>query len=458
MPTHLQHPSSFRDPSGFIFEANGKLYRQVNQVYGEHYRLLMESGLYENLSKKQWLLPHVETNQNLTASPDFYKTILPQYIPFISYPYEWCFEQLQDAALLTLQIMMVAMEHGMIIKDATPYNVQFLSGKPVFIDTLSFEKYDKSKPWIAYRQFCECFLFPLLISHYTAFEVHRLFAAYPEGIPSTITAGMLPGRARFSIRNWLHVYLPASVSSRHSDKQIRFNESKLKRIIEHLKSVIQSIKPSTRNNSTWNNYYNESILSKEYLSSKESLVQEMIQKIDLKSAIDLGCNQGLFSNLLIQKAGNIIAVDADPSSISNLYKEVRLGGTNILPLCIDLANPPGNSGFKNQERESFMQRLKFDLILALALIHHLAIGKNIPLEKLADFFSFTDRYLLIEFIPREDEKVQQLLADREDIFAGYNQNAFESAFSKYFQLLDKKRVNHSNRTIYLMKKNNQDYK
>ena len=146
MPTHPQHPSSFRDPSGFIFEANGRLYRQVNRVYAEHYRLLMESGLYQALSNGKWLLPHVETNQNLTGSADFYTTILPQYIPFVSYPYEWCFEQLQDAALLTLQVTTMAMEHGMILKDATPYNVQFLAGNPVFIDTLSFEKYDNAKP------------------------------------------------------------------------------------------------------------------------------------------------------------------------------------------------------------------------------------------------------------------------------------------------------------------------
>jgi len=208
MPTYQQHPSSFRDPSGFVFQSAGKLYRQINTSYQSDYELLMGSGLYQQLVDQRMLIPHEEIADSLVGQPGKFKTILPEFIPFISYPYEWCFEELQDAALVTLNIMKASIDHGMILKDATPYNIQFISGTPVHIDTLSFEKYNESKPWIAYRQFCETFLYPLVVSKYSLMEAHRLFHAYPEGMPAKSAAAMLPTKARFNL-GWESYVPPA---------------------------------------------------------------------------------------------------------------------------------------------------------------------------------------------------------------------------------------------------------
>ncbi|MBN8787990.1 MAG: hypothetical protein J0I84_12950, partial [Terrimonas sp.] len=161
-----KHPSSFRDPSGFVFEYEGKLYRQVNKRYADDYDLLLSSGLYDELLKGGKLIAHQALQQNLTGSNDWYVTLLPEQIQFISYPYEWCFDQLKDAALLTLDILQISLKHVMVLKDATSFNVQFVNGKPIFIDTLSFEKYNDTEPWVAYRQFVECFIVPLVLSSY----------------------------------------------------------------------------------------------------------------------------------------------------------------------------------------------------------------------------------------------------------------------------------------------------
>ncbi|HEY4148124.1 MAG TPA: hypothetical protein VGM41_04315, partial [Chitinophagaceae bacterium] len=188
MTNSIQHPASYRDPSGFIYEYEGKFYRQVNQRYASHYELFKSSGLYDLLVKEKKILAHTELAENHTHTAEWYKTLLPEQLPFISWPYEWCFGQWKDAALLTLQIMTQSMAHGMILKDATPFNVQFIDCRPVFIDTLSFEKYDPSQPWIAYRQFTEGFLAPLLLAKYRSEELSALFRLYPNGIPLSLVS------------------------------------------------------------------------------------------------------------------------------------------------------------------------------------------------------------------------------------------------------------------------------
>ena len=449
MPTYQQHPSSFRDPSGFVFQSAGKLYRQINPSYQPNYELLMGSGLYQQLVDRRMLIRHEEIADTQIGQPGKYKTILPEFIPFISYPYEWCFEELQDAAIVTLNMMKASISHGMILKDATPYNIQFISGTAVHIDTLSFEKYDESKPWIAYRQFCETFLYPLVVSKYSSMEVHRLFNAYPEGIPAKSAVAMLPTKARFNLGNWLHIFLPASVVPGDQKEKVSFNKNKLLRIIDHLHQIISSLQQPANKNSVWKNYYEKDILSAEYLSNKEAIVSKLISA-EGKNVLDLGSNQGVFSRLLANRKNNVVAVDNDAFSISVLYGQVKKEALNILPLCIDISNPPGNGGFMNGERKSFTERKKFDLCIALALVHHLCIGKNIPFSNLVHLFSKMCSELIIEFVPKDDEKVQQLLRSREDIFEAYNQEAFEAAFSQHFSIQGKEEVAGSRRVIYKM--------
>jgi hypothetical protein len=457
------HPASFRDPAGFVFTVDGVVYRQVNQAYAPQYDTLMKSGLYDRLISESLLLPHTEAPGNSLSSGDLtrrslsedkpYLTLLPRQLSRISYACEWCPEQLKDAALLTLRIQQLAMDHGMTLKDATPFNIQFDNGRPVFIDTLSFDLYDQAKPWIAYRQFCECFLFPLYLHRYTRTGTHKIATAWPDGIPANLTARLLPLRSRWNAGAWLHVFLQNQVGSRKpatAEPKLRFSKAKLSRVVDHLRSIIGHPTPGPRNPSAWSNYYRETILGPAYLEAKTTLFRQYLPAIQYSNALDLGCNDGLFSKILAETGTPVIAVDSDWRCIDKLYYDHP---ANILPLCIDLANPTPASGFRNAERNSFTDRAASDLVTALALIHHLALRHNIPLPLIADFINeLTGKYLIIEFIPASDIKAQQLTARKTTQPGGYDIANFESAFSRHFRIEKKDRIPATERQLYLMKK------
>ncbi|HLY69271.1 MAG TPA: class I SAM-dependent methyltransferase [Puia sp.] len=458
MPDFLQHPASFKDPSGFVFRANDKYYRQVNLSYKEDYDLLQASGLYKSLTDKKILLAHDEVDENFTGSNEWYKTLLPEQLPFISYPYEWSFDELKDAALLTLRTMKIAVKQGMVLKDATSFNIQFYQGKPVFIDTLSFEKYDESKPWIAYRQFCECFLFPLLIEHYRQIDVQKLLCVYLEGIPAQTTAKLLPRKTKFKLNIWLHVFLQSSVTenskSSKSKRAIHFSKEKLLRLLDSLESTIKPLRIKTSVLTTWNNYYDETILSKNYLAAKDKIFREFVSDINSGKVMDIGCNDGYFSKILAEKNTNVIAVDFDSQCINRLYVEAKSKNErNILTFCIDLTNPSPAVGFNHSERQSFADRAKSDMVTALALIHHLVLSKNVPLPDVARMMAdLTKKYLVIEFVPLNDEKSQQLIANKTNYHKPYDPYAFEKHFGVYFDIEKQQVIPGTDRILYRLKK------
>jgi hypothetical protein len=455
MTTYTRHPSSFKDPSGFVFESGGNIYRQVNQYYAAQYRQLMDSGLYKQLVSQQRLIAHEEVAENIINTPEWYTTLRPEPVQHISYPYEWCFEQLQDAALLTLSVLKTALQHGMILKDATPYNIQFHKGRPVFIDTLSFDTYDPKQPWIAYRQFCQCFLFPLYLEHYLKTDIQRILSTYIDGIPVDFVAKLLPLKSRLSLGVWLHVYLQhtASTSTRGNKQTAGFSKKKLLDVISHLTNIITNFPNNKTYKTTWSNYYEDTILSKEYLQEKEKIVRAFCQNSKARSVLDLGANDGYFSRLFASHQMQVIATDADNRCISRLYQEVKKNNIqNILPLILDIANPSPAIGFHNRERAAFHDRIKTDLVAALALVHHLVIGKNISLPVLADYFNHIAPELIIEFVPKEDEKVQQMLKSRPDTFTDYDQANFERYFTQYFDIVSQKPVPGTSRILYNMKR------
>ncbi len=451
-PTRID-PASFKDPAGFVFKQDGLYYRHVQPGYATDYDLMMGSGLYKLLVKKGWLIPHEEVT-HLPAN-GAYKILLPQQLAFTSYAYEWSFDMLQDAALVTLKINETAIRHGMILKDATPYNIQFHQGKPVFIDTLSFEKYDTSKPWIAYRQFCEMFLFPLYLENYLQSGLIRLLSIYPDGIPATETARLLPAKSMWNMGTWMHVHLQKA--ARHSTAKPRqaaaFNAGKLSRLLEHLVGNVAALPGRQHLPSGWSNYYDETILSKEYLDGKVQVFKNLLSQCLYRTALDLGANDGYFSRILADDAALVIAVDFDATCINRLYETLRAEkAKNLLPLIIDLSNPSPAFGFDNSERPSFINRLAVDLVVALALVHHLCITKHIPFGKLAAFFNRFAPQLIIEFIPDTDPKVQQIMGDRQAIFTWYTQEAFEESFLDYFSISASIPISGSSRTLYLMKR------
>ena len=458
MPANfIHHSSSYRDPSGFIFEKNGVLYRQVNKIFKEHFDFFSSSGCYDKLVKKGVLIQHEVINENLTGDEQCYTTLKPEKIPFISYPYEWSFDMLKDAALLTLNLLKESLASGMILKDATPYNIQWLNGKLVFIDSLSFEKYDETMPWIAYRQFCECFLSPLLLTHHSRQPLQELLLAYSDGIPLQVTKSLLPWQTKFSIHTYLHIHLHAKYSLKTPSqpaKKAAFSKQKMLNLVSSLEGLINKLK-LPENKSTWSDYYDEASQRADYLENKHQIIQQWLEKTKpLSTTVDFGANTGEFSKLTASNNIQTIATDFDPYCINALYREIKkTGEKNILPLIIDLSKPSPAIGVNNEERDSFINRTRVDLVLALALIHHLAIGKNIPFDKIASLFHQSGHNLIIEFVPKADEKVQLMLKTKKDIYASYTEENFELVFKKYFTIQNKQPVNNTGRILYLMIKN-----
>lgn len=455
-----KHPASYRDPAGFIFSQDGTIYRQVNQVFQTDFDLFINSGCYQALVDKGLILAHREVDLQLPTDSNRYKTLKPELVGFISYPSEWPFDMLKDAALLTLRLMKEAIAFGLILKDATPYNIQWHEGALRFIDSLSFERYDPSQPWDAYRQFCESFLGPLLLNHYGKLPSAKAFLAYPDGVPVSVTAGILPWRSRFSFHTYLHIHLQNKLTKNATvgtGQAGNFSKQKLLNLVSSLESLVSSLR-LPKQATTWSGYYDEASTRNDYLARKLAMVREWIGLLSGNlSCIDFGANEGEFSCIASEANLETVAVDFDPLCVNRLYQASKAGfRKKILPLVIDLSNPTPGTGLDNREHQSFSNRGKFDIALALALIHHLAIGKNIPLERSAAFFARFTKYLVIEFVPKSDEKIRLMLSGRKDIYTTYSQENFESAFAEHFETLRSADIAGSGRILYLMARKEAD--
>ena len=450
-------PSSFRDPSGFLFKRDGLIYRQVNGFYKENYDRLMTSGLYRVLVDAELLIPHDEVAIEPAQPDKAYKIIKPELIEFISYPYEWCFSQLKDAALTTIKVQKKALDFGMSLKDCSAYNIQFRKAKPVFIDTLSFEKYREGQPWVAYRQFCQHFLAPLALMAYRDIRLNQLFRVYIDGVPLDLASSLLPFRTRLVFSLLSHIHLHAGSQKRYADKSVDTSRYKVSRLsflglVDNLESSIKRLKWQPRG-TEWADYYKETNYSEAALQHKKQAVTEFLGRLSPKNVWDLGGNVGVFSRIASGKGIPTISFDIDPAAIEINYHEcVAKGEPQLLPLLIDLTNPSPGIGWACDERMAFLERGPSDTVLALALVHHLAISNNVPLGSIADFLSIICNSLIIEFVPKSDSQVQRLLATREDVFSDYTQDAFEQELKKYFIIQDCVRIRESERTLYLMRK------
>ncbi len=451
-----RQPASFRDQSGFLFWENGILYRQINKIFASNYDLLIKSGLYQELIKRNFLIPHTEAK---ISAPEAYKVIQPELLKFVSYPYEWCFSELKDAALLTLRIQKTAMNFGMSLRDASAYNIQFHNGKPVLIDTLSFEKYEDGRPWIAYRQFSQHFLAPLALMAHTDVRLNQLLRVYIDGIPLDLAHTLLPWRTRLMPSLAIHLHLHARAQKKYATKRINVSESGRRIDRTALLSLIDSLEDAVRGldwkpmGTEWADYYDFTNYTDTAMEHKKELVAEALDETKPRTVWDLGANDGSFSLIASDKGFFTVSSDIDPAAVEKNYRAMKKRKEkNLLPLVIDLTNPTPALGWRNEERRSFFDRGPADMVFALALIHHLAISNNVPLESLAETFASLCRWLIIEFIPKEDSQVQKLLSSREDIFFKYNQNEFEKVFSKEFSIQKKALIKGSLRTFYLMKR------
>lgn len=452
-------PSSFRDPSGFLYHENGTLYRQVNPAYRENYDLLLDSGLYQDLVGSELLIPHEEAGEDNPLPAGAYKVLKPEPVPFISYPYEWSFSQFRDAALTTLRIQKRALEFGLSLKDCSAYNIQFRRGKPVLIDTLSFERYREGEPWVAYRQYCQHFLAPLALMSYTDVRLSQLLRIYVDGVPLDLASRLLPfsTRLRFSLLS--HIHLHARTERHYAGKRVDTLQHRVSRtaflaLLDNLESATRGLKWQPTG-TAWADYYADTNYSADALQHKAELVRELLESLKASPGVawDLGANTGLFSRIASDQGWQTISFDNDPACVERNYLEcIEKGETRILPLLVDLTNPSANVGWAHEERMSLLERGPADVALALALIHHLAISNNLPLGKIAHFCSRLCNTLIIEFVPKADSQVQRLLASRDDIFTDYTQTAFEAEFGRYFSIERAAPIRDTERTLYLMQR------
>ena len=446
--------ASFRDPSGQLFTRLGVLYRQVNRVYQEHYTRLFESGLYQELVDAGLLIPHEEADLPPLEEAEAWKVIRPERVGFISYPYEWSFSQLKDAALTTLEIQKRALKRGMSLKDSSAYNIQFHGGRPLLIDSLSFEILPEGQPWVAYRQFCQHFLAPLSLMALTDVRMGLLLREYIDGIPLDLASRLLPWKTRLNGALQMHVHLHAASQKRYAASGLptgrKMSMNSMLGWIDSLESAVRGLRWSPEG-TAWGNYYAETNYTQAGLEHKQALVSEYLTRIGPSLVWDLGANTGLFSRIASRMGAYTIAFDIDPGAVELNYLDCKKASEkNLLPLLSDLSNPSPGIGWANRERKSLGERGPVDAVMALALVHHLAIANNLPLERLAEFLHGLGKWLVIEFVPKSDSQVQRLLASRQDIFPRYTQAHFVEAFERCFVIHRVENIRDSERSLYLM--------
>ena len=452
----LRDPASFRDPSGLVFKRDGVLYRQVSQSYREEYDALISSGLHDELTDARLLVSH-DVAETEPYDADAYVIITPEPVRFISYPYEWCFSQLKDAALATLEIQVRALEREMSLKDASAYNIQFHRGKPTLIDTLSFERLEVTRPWVAYRQFCRHFLAPLALMSMRDPSLGLLARAHIDGVPLSLAGRLLPWRSRLSFPLLTHIHLHASAERRYAGADAtrsgrQMSLSSHLGLVDNMRRAIDKM-PAPKKLSDWESYDEFHQYDDAAYATKKDLVTRYIGRVSPDLVWDLGANVGDFSRIASAQGALTIAFDYDHGAVDRNYAKLRENREErLLPLVLDLTNPSPALGWAHSERASLLERGPADAVLALALVHHLAIGNNVPLPQLARFLSDCGRWLIIEFVPKHDPQVQKLLTNRADIFQSYSRDGFEAAFEAEFSLHESQTIPGTDRVIYLMER------
>lgn len=452
-PTDL-HQASFRDPSGYVFYDGDILRRVIKPIYFPQYKKLKETGFFKNLISKGLLIPHEETSVSSERI-----IITPEEIPFITNPYEWGFEQYRHAALHTLRIQKYALSKGFILKDASAYNITFHKGKPIFIDTLSFDFYEEGSPWRGYKQFITHFFGPLVLAKYYGTEVFKMMQTHIDGIPIKLLSSLLPSRTKLSSVVYPNIHLLAKMEGKYSEdykaeaKINPLSKKSQENILESLFEFIKDLK--LKGSSEWGDYYTKTNYDKAAFEAKKELIKQWIKPLTPQRLIDVGGNDGTFARTVIDSVPHIIVTDIDSNSVDHNYKQLQHNKeTNMLPFVCDVLQPAPGIGFNNTERNSLLERLKEyapDVTLALALIHHITLSGNVPFLKSAEFFASFSKNLIIEFPKREDSWAESLLVRKRefiDHFNFYNEKEFEKSYLQFFTLEKKEMIKGTKRILY----------
>ncbi len=463
---------SYKDAAARVVLQEGVYYRYIFDEYKQQYDTLMQSGLYEVLIAKGYLIAHTELKYEGNDAI-VYKQLLPEQIHFQSYPFCWSYSQWRKAIIAYLEINKIALSYGMILKDATPFNFFFNKGRAVLLDTSSFEFFKEGAPWIAYKQFCAEFLSPIALMHYNGQLWSGMVKANLKGLPLNFVSKQLPLKSWFNLTCLLHIHMHAKYAnteasvqeenSRKSKVQEGFSKEKLLSLLDMILSTVKNWKQAYNLDKNWQGYYNNDIESPIYLNQKEEIIKKWLNEVKPKTVIDLGANTGRFSLLAAKEVEQVIALESDYNCVDTIENTInKLALKNITVMQMDLAETTPNFGALEKEYRSIFQRLSNShlspsLVMGLAIMHHLHITNFLSFGHIAELLAkFNSKYLIVEFIPIEDSKVQLLIKNKHRNFTGYTQENFTSALLQYFKLMEVKKIEGSKRELLLLEKNERD--
>lgn len=451
---------SFRDPAGQVFRSGDRIFRTVNERAVSDYEHVRDAGLLESLAKDGLLTSASEVDPGLLGEDGLNAryVIEHQKIPFITFPYEWPFSVLKSAALLHLDLHLRLIEHDVTLVDASAYNIQFIGPKPTFIDTLSLRRYRDGEYWLGHQQFCDQFLNPLLLRAHLGLPHNAWYRGNLEGIPSTELARLLPLRSKLSWRIASQVVLPAKLQRRaiKRDEQTpakmperKLAKSAFKAMLTQLRNWIETLKPADVDKTVWQDYTETHSYDDPEEQAKRDMVAAFVRDGKPDLLFDFGCNTGAYSALALESgARSVIGFDMDQGALEGAFARAGNEGLSFLPLYLDAANPSPAQGWSEAERPGLADRAPADALLALAFIHHLAIGRNIPLDQLLAWLTALAPAGIIEFVPKSDPTVQRMLALRDDIFSDYDVSTFATLLSSRAKIVERKVVSASGRELF----------
>lgn len=460
----IRDSGSFRDPSGYVHEHDGKIVRSVRKCAVADFDAVSQTGFFDFLTRRRWLVETTEIDPYpfKQDDPEVERLLHHERIPFISYPYEWPFAALKAAALLQLDIHIEALKHGVTLSDATAYNIQFRGAQPVFIDILSLRPYRDKEIWAGHRQFCEQFLNPLLLNALFGIPHNAWFRGSLEGVPTQELARLLKWRHLLSWNVLTHVKLQSGFQKNaiadesgavERAKQVELQKISFVGILTGLRNWISKLQPYKSEQTTWSDYVDTHTYSSSEEAKKRELVTKACKSYRPELLVDIGCNTGEYSQVALNAgAGQAVGFEADHGALNLAFQRAQEENLNFLPLYQDFANPSPSQGWLQSERKGIAKRAKVDFVLALAVEHHLAIGRNIPLDEVIGEIVKTAPRGIIEFVEKSDPTVQRMLKLRKDIFPEYSAEAFKAALGKFAVIEHDEQISQAGRTLYLYKK------
>jgi ribosomal protein L11 methylase PrmA len=377
-------------------------------------------------------------------------------LPFISYPYEWPFPALKAAALLHLGIQLDALDAGVALSDASAFNIQFRGARPVFIDLLSFRRYRDGEMWTGHRQFCEQFLNPLLLRAKCGIAYNAWYRGTQEGITAGDLRRLLPWASKLSRNVLLHViaqsaFQKAPMTPSTNGKALlktQFPTVSYRRMLTGLRAWIETLEPADTGKTVWQDYATSHSYADDEIAAKQDFIAEFARAVTPALMWDLGCNTGDYSAIALNNgAKTAIGFDMDQGSLELAFARAVDGDLPFTPLYLDGANPTPSQGWNERERQGLAGRASADAVVALAFVHHLAIGRNIPLPDLAAWLTGLAPHGVAEFVPKQDPMVQRLLALREDIFPDYTLEHFQHCLSQHAVIVEARPVTQTGRTL-----------